>query len=193
MRVLLADCKDSFTFNLARTTERVLKNGDSVTVVRTDGLVLGEAKNYDKFLLSPGPGVPSETENLMELIAFLSPTKPFLGVCLGHQALAEAFGGKLVNLPEVFHGVKSSIRLAKEAPVFAGLPETIEAGRYHSWAVSPEDFPESLRVTATDDEGRIMAFSHDALDVHGVQFHPESILTPFGPKILENFLYGGRP
>jgi anthranilate synthase component 2 len=193
MKVLLVDCRDSFTYNLARTSERVLEKGDELEVVRTDKLKVSKVvSSYDKILLSPGPGVPSETENLMELIDAAASFKPILGVCLGHQALAEAFGAILINLSEVFHGISSEISLTSGSDIFSGLPEKIRAGRYHSWLVSEENFPSELKITARDGEGRIMGFDHRTLEIRGVQFHPESILTPLGPRILRNFLYGGQ-
>jgi anthranilate synthase component 2 len=190
MRALLLDCRDSFVWNLAQLAGRLLRPGDSLDVVRCGRLRLSEAAKYDKIILSPGPGVPEEAPNLMELIDRRAHSTPFLGVCLGHQALALAFGGRLANLPEVFHGVKSRIRIMSPEGVFRGFPEEIQGGRYHSWAVSDEGFPDALAVTARDEGGLIMAFAHKTLDVTGVQFHPESILTPMGPKMLENFLYG---
>jgi anthranilate synthase component 2 len=192
VRILLFDCRDSFTFNLAHVVLDMLRPGDTLKVVRHDRLEPWEGLGYDRIILSPGPGVPSETENLMELIALCAPTRPVLGVCLGHQALAEACGGRLVNLQRVFHGICSRVGiLPGAARIFRGLDPVIDAGRYHSWLVAEEGLPPELVVTARDEGGRIMALSHRDWDVHGVQFHPESVLTPAGPRILRNFLYGG--
>jgi anthranilate synthase component 2 len=190
MRVLLFDCQDSFTYNLAQLTERLLGSEDSLDVVRNDALDLGTAGSYDRILLSPGPGVPSETANLLGLIRRYSGKIPILGVCLGHQALAQVFGARLLNLKRVFHGIRSTIRLLKADGIFQGLPSEIEGGRYHSWVVDEEGFPGDLEVTARDQGGLVMGFSHRELKLHGVQFHPESILTPTGPRIVENFLLG---
>ncbi|MDR2461428.1 MAG: aminodeoxychorismate/anthranilate synthase component II [Deltaproteobacteria bacterium] len=191
MRVLLVDCRDSFTYNLAHSVRRLMRPMDILDVVISDFLVpkrvLG---SYDRILLSPGPGVPGETPNLLEIIEECSREVPILGICLGHQAIAQVFGAKLINLKKVFHGIKSTINLSNRDRLFAGLPPTIDGGRYHSWVVSQREFPSELEVTATCQDGSIMAFSHKSLDIHGLQFHPESILTPEGPRILENFLYG---
>ena len=192
MRILLFDCKDSFTYNLAQLTRKLLGPEDSLEVVRNDKLRLSDAEGFDRILLSPGPGVPEETENLMPLIERYAESKPFLGVCLGHQALASAFGGRLINLRQVFHGIKSRITVLERDRLFAGLPPEIEGGRYHSWAAADEGFPPELTVAARSSDGLIMAFSHKTLEIHGVQFHPESILTPDGPMIVRNFLCGRR-
>jgi anthranilate synthase component 2 len=193
MRILLFDCRDSFTYNLAHQVLDMLRPGDALDVVRHDRLDPEDGPGYDRVILSPGPGVPTETENLMELIGLCAPVRPVLGVCLGHQALAQSFGGRLVNLDRVFHGIRSRVSLSTEGSrIFAGLPEVIDAGRYHSWAVSEEGLPEELEVTARDEGGLVMGLRHRNLDVHGVQFHPESVLTPEGPSILRNFLYGAK-
>ena len=149
---------------------------------------LDEVDKYDKVLLSPGPGLPLEAGLLIPLIKRYASTKSILGVCLGHQAIGEVFGAKLENTPTVYHGVQTPTEIVGEDYLFEGLPERIEVGRYHSWIVSKEDFPEELVVTAEDEEGTIMAMRHATLDVHGVQFHPESILTPHGIEIIRNFL-----
>ncbi|MDR1313476.1 MAG: aminodeoxychorismate/anthranilate synthase component II [Deltaproteobacteria bacterium] len=192
MKILLFDCRDSFTFNLAHAVLDMLRPGDELEVRRHDLVEPEEGPGYGRVILSPGPGVPSETENLMELVAACAPGTPTLGVCLGHQALAQWFGARLVNLETVYHGVRSRVGLnARGTRIFSGLPGVIDAGRYHSWLVDEEGLPAELRVTARDEGGRVMGLSHRTLDVHGVQFHPESVLTPEGPKILRNFLYGG--
>ncbi|MDR1297079.1 MAG: aminodeoxychorismate/anthranilate synthase component II [Deltaproteobacteria bacterium] len=194
VRVLLFDCRDSFTRNLAQMTEEMLPAGSVLEVASCDGFDPGRAVLFDRVILSPGPGLPEETPGLFRLIETAvgaSPAPvPVLGVCLGHQALAAKFGARLLNLPEVCHGMSSRITLVSPDKLFRGLPQTFEAGRYHSWLVSDDGLPEDLLVTAVDELGRIMGLRHRRLPVHGVQFHPESILTPFGPQIIGNFLFG---
>ncbi|MGE8513398.1 MAG: anthranilate synthase component II [Chryseobacterium culicis] len=187
LKVLVFDNYDSFTYNLVQIIERILDQ--KVDVVRNDEITLAEIDQYDKIILSPGPGIPEEAGILLELIKEYAPTKSILGVCLGQQAIAEAFGGSLINLSEIFHGVATTTELTKEdTKLFKGLSSGLEVGRYHSWAVNPSDFPEELEVTAVDKDGMIMALQHKTYDVHGVQFHPESILTPEGEVIIKNFL-----
>ncbi|MDR2422642.1 MAG: aminodeoxychorismate/anthranilate synthase component II [Deltaproteobacteria bacterium] len=188
MKVLIFDCRDSFTYNLAHQVREILGPGDWLDVRRNDEIDLGQVEGYDRLILSPGPGTPEETKNLLPLIRRFAASKPILGVCLGHQALGQFFGARLINLQKVFHGVKSKVRLVAKTRLFSGLPEEIEAGRYHSWLVDEKDWPESLLVTARDQSGLVMGLSHAHHDLHGVQFHPESILTPLGPRILANFL-----
>jgi anthranilate synthase component 2 len=188
VKVLIFDCRDSFTYNLAQMVQEILGPNDSLTVVLNDAADLSAVGGYDRIILSPGPGTPAETTNLLPLIKLWAGKAPILGVCLGHQALGQVFGGRLVNLKEVFHGVKSKVTLDNSVRVFQGLPPIIEAGRYHSWAIDHRSWPSALKVTAKDESGRIMGLSHVAYDLHGVQFHPESILTPLGPQILRNFL-----
>lgn len=186
-KVLVFDNYDSFTYNLVQIIERILDQ--KVDVVRNDQITLEEVGKYDKIILSPGPGIPEEAGILLELIKEYAPTKSILGVCLGQQAIAEAFGGNLINLSEIFHGVATTTDLVKEnTKLFKDLASGIEVGRYHSWAVNPENFPEELEITAVDKDGMIMALQHKTYDVHGVQFHPESILTPDGEIIIRNFL-----
>ncbi|WP_265131204.1 anthranilate synthase component II [Chryseobacterium oranimense] len=186
-KVLVFDNYDSFTYNLVQIIERILDQ--KVDVVRNDQITLEEIEKYDKIILSPGPGIPEEAGILLDLIREYAPTKSILGVCLGQQAIAEAFGGNLINLSEIFHGVATSAELVKEnTKIFKNLASGIEVGRYHSWAVNPEGFPEELEITAVDKDGMIMALQHKTYDVHGVQFHPESILTPDGEVIIRNFL-----
>jgi anthranilate synthase component 2 len=157
-------------------------------VYRNDQIPLERVKGYDKIILSPGPGIPEEAGLLLPLIKEYASSKSILGVCLGHQAIGEAFGGKLVNLSTVFHGVATNCQLSIEnCQLFKGLPQTIEAGRYHSWVVSEENFPNELEITARDETGMIMALQHKNYDVQGVQFHPESVLTPLGEEILKNW------
>jgi anthranilate synthase component 2 len=186
-KVLVFDNYDSFTYNLVQIIERILNQ--KVDVVRNDKITLEEVDQYDKIILSPGPGIPEEAGILLDLIKTYAPTKSILGVCLGQQAIAEAFGGNLINLSEIFHGVATTTDLVKEGTkLFKDLNSGLEVGRYHSWAVDPESFPEELEVTAIDKDGMIMALQHKTYDVHGVQFHPESILTPDGEVIIKNFL-----
>jgi anthranilate synthase component 2 len=191
MKVLVFDNYDSFTYNLVHLVEKITHQ--KVDVYRNDQLPLEQVQQYDKIILSPGPGIPEEAGLLLPLIKEYAATKSILGVCLGHQAIGEAFGGKLVNLSEVYHGVSTSIALVqsvsgKSEKLFQGLPERIEVGRYHSWIVSDENFPASLEVTARDEHGYIMAMQHKQFDVQGVQFHPESVLTPDGESIMRNWL-----
>ena len=157
-------------------------------VVRNDKINLDEVEKYDKIVISPGPGIPEEAGLLMELLERYAAKKPILGVCLGHQAIGEAFGAKLFNLPEVYHGIATPINIAKEDYMFAGLPKEIKVGRYHSWVVDTEDFPEELEITATDNQGMVMALRHKKYDIRGIQFHPESVLTPEGMSIISNWL-----
>lgn len=186
-KVLVFDNYDSFTYNLVQIIERVLNQ--RVDVVRNDEITLEEVGKYDKIILSPGPGIPEEAGILLDLIKKYAPTKSILGVCLGQQAIAEAFGGSLINLSEIFHGVATSADLVKnDTKLFKNLSSGLEVGRYHSWAVSLENFPDELEITAVDKDGMIMALQHKKYDVHGVQFHPESILTPEGEVIIRNFL-----
>ncbi len=185
MKILLLDNYDSFTYNLLQIIE---KQGCSVDVRRNDRINVEDAARYDKIILSPGPGIPSEAGILLPLIERYAPEKSILGVCLGHQAIAETFGARLENLPQVYHGVQSEIRITGDDYIFGGLPATQTVGRYHSWVVAADSLPECLAVTAADSSGMIMALRHRTYDVHGVQFHPESVLTPQGEQIIVNFL-----
>jgi anthranilate synthase component 2 len=186
VKILVFDNYDSFTYNLVHLVEKITHR--KVDVYRNDQLPLEKVKEYDKIILSPGPGIPSEAGLLLPLIKEYAPTKSILGVCLGQQAIGEAFGGKLENLSTVYHGVATSCQLQASCKLFKGLPSEIEVGRYHSWIVSEEDFPDELEVTARDDNNYIMALQHKQYDVQGVQFHPESVLTPRGEEILRNWL-----
>ncbi|MFP3593837.1 anthranilate synthase component II [Chryseobacterium sp. SIMBA_038] len=186
-KILVFDNYDSFTYNLVQIIERVLDQ--KVDVVRNDQISLEEINKYDKIILSPGPGIPEEAGILLDVIKEYAPTKSILGVCLGQQAIAEAFGGSLINLSEIFHGVATSAELVKnDTKLFRNIPSGLAVGRYHSWAVDPKNFPQELEITAVDKDGMIMALQHKTYDVHGVQFHPESILTPDGEAIIKNFL-----
>jgi anthranilate synthase component 2 len=187
MKILVFDNYDSFTYNLVHLVEKILHQ--RVDVFRNDQLPLEKVKDYDKIILSPGPGVPSEAGLLLPLIKEYAATKSILGVCLGHQAIGEAFGGKLENLSTVFHGVATPVRqTAAGTDLFKGLPLEFEVGRYHSWIVAEEGLPAELEITARDENDFIMAMQHKKYDVRGVQFHPESVLTPEGEKILRNWL-----
>jgi anthranilate synthase component 2 len=186
MKILVFDNYDSFTYNLVQMIERILNT--KVDVARNDEITLDEIKKYDKIILSPGPGIPEEAGILLDVIKEYAPTKSILGVCLGQQAIAEAFGGSLINLSEIYHGVATEAIQTSEHKLFNNLPQTLEVGRYHSWAVNPENFPEELEITSTDSKGMIMSLKHKTYDVHGVQYHPESILTPDGEVIIKNFL-----
>lgn len=185
-KILLLDNYDSFTFNLLHMLREL--GGSEVEVFRNDKIALDEVEKYDKILLSPGPGIPEEAGILLPLIRRYASSKSILGVCLGEQAIGEAFGAKLQNLEEVMHGVQTPIYLLKEDVLFRGLEESIQGGRYHSWVISREGLPEVLEVTAADENGQIMAIRHCDYDVRGIQFHPESILTPKGKTILKNWI-----
>ncbi|MET0466197.1 MAG: aminodeoxychorismate/anthranilate synthase component II [Chitinophagaceae bacterium] len=187
MKVLVFDNYDSFTYNLVHLVEKILHQ--RVDVHRNDQLPLEKVKDYDKIILSPGPGIPSEAGLLLPLIKEYAASKSMLGVCLGHQAIGESFGGKLENLSTVYHGVATPvIQTEAKADLFDGLPEEFEVGRYHSWIVAEKGLPAELEITARDASGMIMAMQHKTYDVKGVQFHPESVLTPEGEKILRNWL-----
>ena len=186
-RILVFDNYDSFTYNLVHLVEKIIK--EKVDVYRNDEISLEKVNEYDKIILSPGPGIPSEAGLLLPLIKQYAATKSILGVCLGHQAIGEAFGATLINLDKVYHGVATPIKIVnRQSALLKGLPETIEVGRYHSWIISDKNFPTDLEVTAVDDNGYIMALQHKTLDVQGVQFHPESVLTPDGETVLKNWL-----
>jgi len=185
MKVLIIDNYDSFTYNLVHYLEDL---GAEVTVLRNDQFDLEEVDDFHKILLSPGPGIPDEAGLLKEVIRHYCNTKSILGVCLGQQAIGEVFGGKLLNLDAVFHGVSTKVKVIdKEEALFSGLEPEIEVGRYHSWVVSP-DLPDSLVATSIDENGQIMSLRHISYDIKGVQFHPESVLTPHGKTILKNWL-----
>jgi anthranilate synthase component 2 len=186
MKILVFDNYDSFTYNLVHLVEKI--TNQKVTVVRNDQITLEEVAAYDKIILSPGPGIPSEAGLLLPLIKQYAASKSILGVCLGHQAIGEAFGATLENLSTVYHGVATPIKIDNSNYLFNGLTDTIEVGRYHSWVIANNNFPDALKVTATDENGLIMAIEHTAYDVCGVQFHPESVLTPNGETVIKNWL-----
>ena len=219
MKILVFDNYDSFTYNLVHLVEKITHT--KVDVYRNDQLPMEKVNDYDKIILSPGPGIPEEAGLLLPLIKEYASTKSILGVCLGHQAIGQAFGGTLINLSTVYHGVATEIVVGNResgvgnresgvgsqesgvgnresgvgsqesgvhSPLFMGLPDRIEVGRYHSWIISDENFPEELEVTARDENNYIMALQHKKYDVQGVQFHPESVLTPMGEAIMRNWL-----
>ena len=187
MKTVIIDNYDSFTYNLAHLVKEL---GTEVDVLRNDKFELEELEKYDKIILSPGPGIPEEAGLLLEVIRTYAGRKPMLGVCLGEQAIGQVFGGKLTNLSEVFHGIQTNVKIKNKDYIFDGLPTEIPVGRYHSWVVDTEEFPEELVITAISSEGQIMALKHREYDVHGIQFHPESVLTPDGKQIVGNWLKG---
>ena len=186
MKIVIIDNYDSFTYNLSHLVKDL---GAEVAVVRNDQFRLDEIEAYSKIILSPGPGIPSEAGLLLDVIRTYAGRKPILGVCLGHQAIGEVFGAKLENLSDVFHGVATPCHIIADDPIFSGIPRDITIGRYHSWVVSREDLPNCLEITAVSDEGQIMALRHRELNIRGIQFHPESVLTPNGKKMLQNWLF----
>ena len=186
MKILLLDNYDSFTYNLLHAVKEL--GMTDVKVVRNDRIGLDEVEQFDKIILSPGPGIPEEAGLLLPVIKRYAPTKSILGVCLGHLAIGEAFGARLENLKEVYHGVQTPVSILRQDKLFKGLGKEIPVGRYHSWVVSREGFPDCLEITAESREGQIMALRHKSYDVHGIQFHPESVLTPQGKEIIQNFL-----
>ena len=186
MKIVIIDNYDSFTYNLSHLIKSL---GAEVDVVRNDQFSLDEIEAYSKIVLSPGPGIPSEAGLLLDVIRHYAGRKPILGVCLGHQAIGEAFGATLENLSDVFHGVATPCHIIADDPLFTGLDKDFTVGRYHSWVVSREGLPDCLEVTAVSDEGQIMALRHRQLNVRGIQFHPESVLTPDGRKMLQNWMF----
>lgn len=186
MKILVLDNYDSFTYNLVYIV-RQLGYGDVMDVFRNDKISLEDVGKYDKILLSPGPGVPSEAGIMPELLRRYAETKSILGVCLGHQAIGEAFGGELINLSEVLHGVASTVTVQEDL-LFNGISDTFSIGRYHSWVIDEATLSPDLEVTARTPDRQIMAVRHKKFDVRGVQFHPESILTENGVKIMQNWL-----
>lgn len=189
MKILVLDNYDSFTYNLVQYIERVIKK--PVDVYRNDQISLDEIEHYDKILISPGPGIPEEAGIALELIRRYGTTKSILGVCLGHQAIAEAFGGSIINLSTVYHGVTGQMKQVVPGDyLLDGVPVEFDAGRYHSWVVEPETLPSELEVTVENDEAYIMAIRHRKHDVRGVQFHPESVLTEYGGRMILNWVNG---
>ena len=191
MRILVFDNYDSFTYNLVHLVEKLTRT--KVSVFRNDELPIERGKDFDKIILSPGPGIPSEAGMLLPLIKEYAASKSILGVCLGHQAIGEAFGRTLTNLSTVYHGLATPIHIKSEksyqkSRLFSGLPDSIQVGRYHSWVINETNFPAELEITARDANNYIMALQHTRYDIQGVQFHPESVLTPNGEKIIQNWL-----
>lgn len=185
MKIAIIDNYDSFTYNLSHLVKEL---GAEVSVMRNDQFSMNDLQAYDKIILSPGPGIPSEAGLLLDVIRTYAGKKPMLGVCLGHQAIGEVFGAELTNLSEVYHGVQTEGTQLGNDPIFATLPERIAMGRYHSWVVSRNHFPQCLEITALSDDGMIMALRHKQYNIHGIQFHPESVLTPQGRTIIDNWL-----
>jgi anthranilate synthase component 2 len=186
VNVLVIDNYDSFVYNLVHYLEEL---NCKVTVIRNDQLNLDRVIDFDKILISPGPGLPDEAGIIKQLIMIYAPAKSILGVCLGHQAICEVFGGSLAQMEEVKHGVKCNVTsLVNDETLFFGLEEKFEVGRYHSWVIDKNSIPYELEVTAIDDDGQIMSIRHREYDLRGIQFHPESVLTPFGKKIIKNWV-----
>jgi len=187
MKILILDNYDSFTYNLVHLVEKI--TGNLPAVFRNDEISIEEVANYDVIMLSPGPGIPEEAGILKEVIRTYAGIKPIFGVCLGLQAITEVFGGTIINLENVFHGVATTMTVTdKEAVIFKEVPETFLAARYHSWAATDENFPEEIQVTARDEDGLIQAIQHKIFPISAVQFHPESILTDVGEQLLRNFI-----
>ncbi len=184
-RVCIIDNYDSFTYNLSHLVKEL---GAEVTVYRNDQFQMEQLEAFDKIILSPGPGIPCEAGLLLDVIKAYAGKKPILGVCLGHQAIGESFGGTLTNIGEVVHGVATPCHIIKDDYLFEGLAKDVEIGRYHSWVVDQQNFPDCLEVTSVSDEGYIMSLRHKEYDIRGIQYHPESVLTPDGKVIINNWL-----
>ena len=185
MKIVIIDNYDSFTYNLSHLVKEL---GAEVTVFRNDKFRMEQLEEFDNIILSPGPGIPCEAGLLLDVINEYAGKKPILGVCLGHQAIGESFGGNLTNLSEVYHGVATPTTITVKDYIFEGLPEKIEVGRYHSWVVNTDGLPECLEVTSVSDEGFIMSMRHKVYDIRGIQYHPESVLTPDGKAIISNWI-----
>ncbi len=186
MKILVLDNYDSFTYNLVHIINHL---GYAVDIFRNDKISLSDVGAYDKILLSPGPGIPDEAGIMKQVIETYGPAKSILGVCLGHQGISEVYGARLFNIPKVLHGVTSTAIIRdREEYLFEGVPDTFQATHYHSWAVQAESFTPQMKITAVNGEGLVMGLRHTRYDVRGVQFHPESIMTPEGPKMIENWL-----
>lgn len=185
MKIVIIDNYDSFTYNLSHLVKEL---GAEVTVYRNDQFEMKQLETFDKIILSPGPGIPSEAGLLLDVIRNYAGKKPILGVCLGHQAIGEAFGGKLTNLSQVYHGVQTPCHTLGNDYIFGNSEGNVQIGRYHSWVVDKEGFPKCLEVTAESEEGYIMGLKHKEYDIHGIQFHPESVLTPDGKEMIKNWL-----
>lgn len=185
MNIVLIDNYDSFTYNLSHLIKEF---GVDVTVFRNDQFRMEQLEDFDKILLSPGPGIPCEAGLMPAVIQTYAGRKPILGVCLGHQAIGEHFGGQLTNLSQVYHGVATPTTITVDDYLFHGLPNTIEVGRYHSWVVDRKSLPSCLEATSLSEEGYIMSLRHREFDIRGIQYHPESVLTPDGKTIIANWL-----
>ncbi len=185
MKIVIIDNYDSFTYNLSHLVKEL---GATVSVYRNDRFQLQQLEQFDKIILSPGPGIPSEAGLLLDVVRTYAGKKPILGVCLGHQAIGEFFGARLTNLSDVFHGVAAPTTVTKDDYIFQGLPKQIEVGRYHSWVVDAGSIPDCLEVTSTSNEGHVMSLRHTRFDIRGIQYHPESVLTPCGKAILRNWV-----
>ncbi|WP_185861460.1 anthranilate synthase component II [Blattabacterium cuenoti] len=186
-KILILDNYDSFTYNLVHAVKKSTKN--SIQVSRNNEIQLSDIEKYNKIILSPGPGIPDEAHILKSLVKTFASTKSIFGVCLGQQAIGEVFGATLINTKKVYHGISSLIQIVDPKEIlFQKLPKKIKVGRYHSWIISQKNFPDELQITAIGNKGEIMALRHKFYDVRGVQFHPESILTPYGEKIIDNWL-----
>lgn len=185
MKIVIIDNYDSFTYNLSHLVKEL---GADVDVVRNDCFEMEQLGTYDKIILSPGPGIPAEAGMLLQVIRTYAGVKPMLGVCLGHQAIGQVFGAKLVNIDTVWHGVQTEVVQTADEEMFRGLPGRFAVGRYHSWVVAQDGLPDSIEVTAVSDEGEIMALRHRTFDIRGIQFHPESVLTPEGRVMMDNWL-----
>lgn len=187
MKILIVDNYDSFTYNLVHMVEDI--TGKKPKVFRNDEITISEISTYDLLILSPGPGIPDEAGILKQVIKTYAGKKPIFGVCLGLQAITEVFGGQLENLEEVFHGVATKIKITNtKAEIYKNLPQEFEAARYHSWIASPNNFPEELEITSVDESGSIMSIQHKKHKISAVQYHPESVLTPLGKQIIQNFI-----
>ena len=185
IKTIIIDNYDSFTYNLSHLLKEL---GANVTVVRNDKFRIEDLEKYDKIVLSPGPGIPSEAGLMPQVIKSYAGRKPILGICLGHQAIGEAFGAKLLNIGNVVHGVATPAHLTAQDYLFEGLPADLEVGRYHSWVVDENGLPECLEVTSRSDDGYIMSMRHKEYDIRGIQYHPESVLTPDGKAIINNWI-----
>lgn len=187
MKILVIDNYDSFTYNLVHLVEAL--TGERPDVIRNDALDMNAVNEYDALILSPGPGIPDEAGALKEVIRLFSPKKKILGVCLGHQAIGEVFGAKLKNLSRVYHGVETGLKITKaKHPMFKNISADMKIGRYHSWVIENESLPDELEILAVDDNNEIMAVRHKKYDVWGVQFHPESVMTPEGRQLMSNWM-----
>ena len=186
MKVLILDNYDSFTHNLYHYVQQFAQEVD---VIKNDKIIISEVNQYDKIILSPGPGLPDEHQNLKKIVKQFASSKSILGVCLGHQAIAECFGAKIQNLDEVMHGVSTKVNLSNDELIYKSLPDEIKVGHYHSWVVDESSLPACFKVTSKNEENIIMSFRHKKFDLIGLQFHPESIMTEYGLQIIRNWVF----